>query len=66
MELIKCAIIENDVVVNIAVVESLEKAIELFGGEVLLVNDDRLFIGATRDLWETPVIEENVSEEPTE
>lgn len=39
MELINCAIIENNTVVNVVAVESLEKAIEIFGLQVINVTN---------------------------
>lgn len=59
MELINCAIIENDVVVNVAVVESLEKAIDLFGEDVVIVTDSGPNIGWTRvdGSWTNPMNE---------
>lgn len=45
MEFINCAIIENNVVVNVIVAESLEKAIEIFGGEIIAVNNNQPWIG---------------------
>lgn len=66
MELVKCAIVENDTVVNIIVVESLERAIEIFGGEIILVGSNGPEIGATRDTWEVEITEEPVEETPEE
>lgn len=70
MELINCAIIENDTVVNVIVVESLERAIEIFGGEILDASDGKLAMGFVRvdGTWidpNAPVVETPV-EEPTE
>lgn len=62
LELINCAIIENDTVVNIIVAETLERAIEIFGGEIIAITDSTPQIGWTRTdgVWSAPV------EEPTE
>jgi hypothetical protein len=77
MELINCAIIENDTVVNVIVVESLERAIEIFGGEIIDASDGKLAMGFVRvdGIWidpnapvveiveDAPVVE--IVEEPT-
>lgn len=60
MELVRCAIIENDTVVNVIVVESLEKAVEIFEGEIITVTDSGPHMGWTRidEIWTNPVVEE--------
>lgn len=60
MELINCAIIEDNTVVNVVVVESLEKAIELFGENVITVTDAGPHMGWTRvdGIWTNAVAEE--------
>jgi hypothetical protein len=64
MELINCAIIEDNTVVNVIVVESLEKAIEIFGGEIITITDSGPHMGWTRsgDTWTEPVSEEPIEE----
>lgn len=59
MELIHCAVIENDTVVNVIVVESLEKAIEIFGGEIIAVTNTGPYMGWVRvdGTWTNPVTE---------
>ena len=66
MELIKCAIIEDNTVVNLAVVESLEKAIELFGEETIDATNGTPGIGWVRvdGVWVDP--NAPITEEPTE
>jgi hypothetical protein len=73
MELIKCAIIEDNTVVNVVVVESLEKATELFGENVITITNSGPHIGWTRvdGVWVDPNApaaeeEEEEEEEPTE
>jgi len=60
MELINCAIIEDNTVVNVIVVESLEKAIEIFGGEIITITDSGPHMGWTRvdGIWTNPPTEE--------
>jgi hypothetical protein len=60
MELINCAIIEDNTVVNVIVVESLEKAIEIFGGEIITITDSGPHMGWTRvdGIWTNPLAEE--------
>ena len=56
METIKCAVIENDTVVNVIVAESLEKAIEIFSGEIIAYTDEGPHMGWTRSegVWSAP------------
>lgn len=57
METIKCAIIEDNTVVNVVVVESLEKAIELFGENVITITDAGPHMGWVRvdGNWTNPM-----------
>lgn len=56
METINCAIIENDTVVNVIVVESLELALKIFGGEIVECTENGPFMNWTRldDVWSPP------------
>lgn len=59
MELIDCAIIENDTVVNVIVVESLQLALSMIGGEIIEITDAGPHMGWTRvdGVWVKPTTE---------
>jgi hypothetical protein len=66
MELTRCGIVENNTLVNIIVAESVERAFEIFGGEIIDVTNGTPAIGWVRvdGVWIDP--NAPITEESTE